>query len=348
MSGCRSRRISAIVMTMVVLSVAARASADGPATQPSSPAVSPAIDLLAVGDWGADTPDRQTTADAMAKYATANSSPGLSAILLLGDNYYVKLKDINDPIWQTFFEKTYDAKRLDVPFYAVLGNHDYKEHDDTIELAYSARGNTRFTMPARYYRLDLPKEHPVVTLLMLDSDQTFVSADYWATETKWIDSELAKPHAQWVVCCGHHDMFGNGNHADNGVLITSWGTLFKKYKVDFYLCGHEHTLQHLEVPGWTTSFVIAGGGGAPRHPMLRDARGPFSRSILGFADFRFDPQSVTVSLVGVDGTVLHSFSRDADGKVATLINTPSDKATEHPLQVINGLGAKPTKVGGGD
>jgi hypothetical protein len=326
----------------------AQESATQPSTEPSqvaSAADGHSFEFLSVGDWGADTPDRQTTADAMARRA-AESHP--AAVLLLGDNFYVKVKDVDDPIWQTFFEKTYDSVKLNIPFYAVLGNHDYKTKDDTVELAYSARGHTRFYLPSRYYRLDLPAEHPVVTLFMLDSDQGLMPAETWKTETKWLESELAKPHAKWIICCAHHDMFGNGNHSDNGVLMTTWGTLFKKYKVDFYLCGHEHTLQHLEIPDWSTTFVIAGGGGAPRHPMLRDARGPFSRSILGFADFHIDDQAVTVSLVGVDGAVLHSFQRTPDGKVTTLINTPSDKATAHPLQVINGLGGPKVKQGGGD
>jgi len=40
----------------------------------------------------------------------------------------------------------------------------------------------------------------------------------WDTENKWIEAELAKPHAQWLMCCAHHDIFGNGSHGDNGVL----------------------------------------------------------------------------------------------------------------------------------
>jgi hypothetical protein len=72
--------------------------------------------------------------------------------------------------------------------------------------------------------------------------------------------------------------------------------LFEKYKVDFYIiCGHEHTLQHLEMPQMSTSLVVAGGGGAKRKPMLRDQRWPFSKSTLGFADMHFDSSEGTLS-----------------------------------------------------
>ena len=59
------------------------------------------------------------------------------------------------------------------------------------------------------------------------------------------------------MCCAHHTMLSNGVHGDNGVLQKEWGALFKKYKVDFYLCGHDHDVQHLEVKDWPMSFVLA-------------------------------------------------------------------------------------------
>jgi tartrate-resistant acid phosphatase type 5 len=297
------------------------------------------VNLFTVGDWGIDSPDRQAVADAMAKRA---SVPGNTpdAVLLLGDNFYVKLADVKDHQITDFFEKTYDPVKLNVNFFAVLGNHDYKEKDDAIELAYSAQGNTRFKLPARWYRLEMPAEKPLVTVLMLDSDQPLMSADQWTAELAWLETELAKPHAPWLICCAHHDMFGNGSHGDNGVLMTTWGPLFKKYHVDFYICGHEHTLQHLEVDGWPISFVIAGGGGAKRKGMLRDVRGPFSKASLGFASFHFEPDSTSVQLIDDKSTVLHAFDRTLAGQTTITLTTSSDKATTRPLRVINDLGDK--------
>jgi tartrate-resistant acid phosphatase type 5 len=307
---------------------------DAPAQPPVAATENP-LELFAVGDWGIDSPDRQKVADAMAKTVGAEHHP--AAVLLLGDNYYIDLSDVTDPRIQTFFEKTYDPVKLNVPFYAVLGNHDYKGNNAAIELAYAAQGHTRFTMPSRWYRLDLPAGHPVATILMLDSNKDTMAPSSWAAETDWLATELAKPHAPWLMCCAHHNMFGNGSHGDNGVLQTTWGPLFLKYNVAIYLCGHEHTLQHLEIPGWSTSFVIAGGGGADRKPMLRDKRGPFSRASLGFADLQFSPDVVTVSLLDGSANVVHEFTRASDGKVTLLQNSSSDPATKHPLAVINGI-----------
>ena len=314
--------------------------ADAPA--PSQPS----LELFAVGDWGIDSPDRQKVADAMATYATAEPAHKPQDVLLLGDNFYINLTGVDDPRIHQFFDLTYDAKKLDVPFYAVLGNHDYKGDNASIEMKWASQGKSRFTLPSRWYRLELPAEHPVVSVFMLDSDQPYMPNGMWDQETQWLKTELAKPHAPWVICCAHHDMFGNGSHGDNGVLQTTWGPLFKEYHVPFYICGHEHTLQHLEIPGWPISFVIAGGGGAARKPMLRDLRGPFSRASLGFAAMTFTPDVATISLIDGDDQVVHEFTRSADGAVKILMNTPSDKATKHPLRVLQGIDAPSDQVGG--
>jgi hypothetical protein len=296
------------------------------------------VKLLTLGDWGVNSPARSEVGRAMAIFATqpGNTPDG---VLLLGDNFYVKLSGVDDPQIQTFFEKTYDAEKLNVPFYAVMGNHDYRNDDVRIEMDYARSGHTRLKIPARWYRLEFPSDKPLVTVLMLDSDAPpdLMKQKDWEEETAWLNSELAKPHAPWLVCCAHHDMFGNGNHGDNGVLMTTWGNLFKQAHVDFYVCGHEHTLQHLEIPNWPMSFVIAGGGGAGTKPMLRDNRGPFSRATYGFGSFHFTPELATVQLVGADGKVVHEFTRTRVGNVTVTINSPSDAATKHKLKTINGI-----------
>ena len=296
-----------------------------------------AVRVFAVGDWGIDSPARVEVGRAMADRAR---EPGHKpdAALLLGDNFYVKLKDTRDARIRTFFEETYDESALPMPFYAVLGNHDYATHDDGIELAYAAAGGTRFTMPSRWYRLDLPAgaTRPLVTVLMLDSDHDTMGADRWAAELAWLKAEAAKPHGKWLVAAAHHGLFGNGSHGDNGVLQKEWGPTLRAAGVAFYVNGHEHTLQHLELPGWPVSFVVAGGGGAGNKPMLKDNRGPFSASTHGFAELSFTADKATVNLIGADGVDRHAFDRTPDGTVTVTANSPSDKATKHPLKTING------------
>jgi len=279
----------------------------------AAPAGTAPLRLLAMGDWGRNNDDQKITAHAMAEYAQSHP---ISAVLLAGDNFYIKVKDVNDPILQTVFDKIYGASSLNVPFYASLGNHDYQEGKKEIELAYSKRGGTKFTMPAANYRVDLPKENPVVTLLMLDSNKPLMKPGEWAAQLKWMQQQLAEVQGKrWIVCCAHHPFFSNGDHGDNGELHKGWGPLFEKYGVDLYVCGHDHDLQHLEMPHEKVSLVLVGGGGSSTRPMRQDKRGPFSHSAHGFGSIEFTPALLTVHILDSTGEELHSFNRTRSGKV---------------------------------
>jgi 3',5'-cyclic AMP phosphodiesterase CpdA len=82
-------------------------------------------------------------------------------------------------------------------------------------------------------------------------------------QQQWLESELAKPRTTpFLAVAAHHPLYSNGQHRDNPKLIAQWDSLLRRHKVDLYLSGHDHDLQHLEFKGHPTSFVISGGGGA--------------------------------------------------------------------------------------
>ncbi len=272
----------------------------------------------------------------MAAYVEKEKTP-FDGLLSAGDNFYVPLNGVDDPVWQDLFEKMYDARRLNFPFYISLGNHDYSQKKYLWELAYAKQHpESRWKLPSRWYRLDLPAKEPLVTVIMLDSDHDFMPKEDWLDEKKFLEDELAKPRAAWTICCAHHPLFSNGAAANNGILQADWGTLFKKYNVDIYLAGHDHNLQHLEIPGWPTTFILSGGGGAHAAPLLRDNRG-FSRVLYGFTHLDFTPEQVTVRYISSTGETVHEFVRTKAGEVRITLNTPSDAAVTKPLEVIQGL-----------
>jgi tartrate-resistant acid phosphatase type 5 len=175
----------------------------------------------------------------------------------------------------------------------------------------------------------LPQEKPLVTLLVLDSNYKDMPLAMWSEELKWVDAELAKPRAGvWLVCMAHHPIFNNGKHHDDHRLLQDWGPLFQRAKVDFYLTGHDHNLQHLEIPDHSTSFVIAGGGGKTAYEIENKSRGPFGRGVNCFATLRFTPDRATVSFFDQDGKRLHEFERTPSGEVTTVVAGESDKPAE--------------------
>jgi hypothetical protein len=290
------------------------------------------VRLLAVGDMGTGGTKQYECGRAMAAYADRHPAAG---VLMAGDLFYVRPTSADDPLFQTAFEKPYDFDSLRIPFYAAPGNHDYEPGKLAFELEYAKSHKTRFTMPATYHRVDLPKGAPQVTVLMLNSNQPKMTPDEWAEETAWLEAQLKDVAGKrWVVACFHHPLYSNGNHGDNGVMQRTWGPLFDKYKVDLVVAGHDHDLQHLEVAPHFPSFVMVGGGGAGTRPMRVDARGPFSKRTFGFGALEFTPERLTVSIVDPDLNDLHTFTRTRAGKVKIVSTTPNDRATTRTVKSV--------------
>ena len=124
------------------------------------------VSFLAMGDWGTGGAPQKKVAETLAAYAQKQGD--VQAVVLAGDNFYMNVASVDDPVWKNVFEDMYDVKRLNVPFFAVLGNHDYQGNKAQVELDYSKKfPESRWKLPARWYRVNIPSDKPVVTLLML-------------------------------------------------------------------------------------------------------------------------------------------------------------------------------------
>ena len=303
----------------------------------------PEVSILSMGDIAQVGPGQARVAAALERHVTA-SPRTYDALFTAGDNFYMKLTGVDDPKWQTLFEDLYNPAVLNFPFYVALGNHDYDKLEGggfkwQIEMAYSkANPQSRWKLPAKWYRVELPAgaEEPLVTVLVFDSYKTALGETAWAEQLAWLRGELTRPRkSKWLVAVAHHPLFSNGSHGDNGVMQRELGPLFEKHDVDLYICGHEHDLQHLEMPDRRTSFMLVGGGGAATRPMRVDTRGPFSRSLHGFADLHFTPDRVTVRYVAVDGSVVHAFEKTPGrGKVRVIDTTGSDRAVPRTVRDV--------------
>ena len=121
------------------------------------------LSFLILGDWGRNpTDDSEDGGKAQARVAAqmaraaAAARPPASFVLALGDNFYwTGVDSTNDPRWDTTFEKIYGADgALNVPFYAIAGNHDACGNV-TAQIAYTGPSG-RWRMPGRHYEKFVP------------------------------------------------------------------------------------------------------------------------------------------------------------------------------------------------
>lgn len=287
--------------------------------------------ILLIGDFGSDDPSQAQVAEAMQSYVAKNGfTPDW--LILLGDNFYGDLgplTSITAERWLKGFETMYPTSVFPGPCPAILGNHDYLDwlNGPETQLDYPRKHQSRWHMPSKWYRKDLgktatflfldtnlPSIHPFETFQNPSTPQSFhLSPTEEAAQWDWLDSQLASPRGAFTFVVGHHPVFSNGMHGDHRELIASLSPRLRKHQAHFYLAAHDHDLQHLEIEGLPTSFVISGGGGAHQRPFQtanRPAR--FFRSILGFTHLSLNMNRCIVRHVDVHGTVLHAFEKLQD------------------------------------
>lgn len=302
--------------------------ADSPDPDPA------AAHVLMIGDWGDDDPAAQSIVAVGMRDYTKQHSLNLQALLMLGDNWYGELAGgVHSARWQTQFEEMYPADPFDCPAYAILGNHDYQRWPKSkvdAELEYARVDKTRWTMPERWYRFEFPADSPLITFLALDSNMPSaggsagherdftLTPQQQADQLAWLKTELAGPRTTpFLVAMGHHPVYSDGMHGDHPVLIRDWDTLFRDKKVDLYLAGHDHDLQHLEFEGHPTSFFLSGGGGADLYDLKIDpsARGPYAQKVYGFSHLSVTKNQMTLRHLDASGLALHAFTKTREGKV---------------------------------
>ena len=79
--------------------------------------------FFTIGDWGSGDDIQKKVAHVM-NSESDKRKPGY--VLALGDNFYENgVLGVNDPQWKHKYTNMYTADGLNVPFYAILGNHDH-------------------------------------------------------------------------------------------------------------------------------------------------------------------------------------------------------------------------------
>ncbi len=268
----------------------------------------PYLQFEAVGDCGTGASGQRDVAVSMAKKAAADS---ISFVLDLGDNFYeYGVESVNDEQWKTAFEEMYDQPSLNVPFYAVLGNHDYRKNPQA-QVDYT-KLSARWRMPERYYtEVKNIDDSTQVEIFCLDTNpladiglsdaKALVDTSAPMRQIHWLKRELEESRARWKIAIGHHTIFSGGEHGDNETLQYLLEPLFEKYRVDFYLCGHDHN-QELEKPVHGVTYIVSGAGGKHRDVRWRENT-LYAGTNLGFTFYRLSHDDALVEFLTRTGSI---------------------------------------------
>ncbi|WP_184546777.1 metallophosphoesterase [Mucilaginibacter sp. FT3.2] len=271
-----------------------------------------ALHFIAIGDWGRNGEyDQLEVGRQMGQWAATHPN---NFVISVGDNFYPKgVISENDPLWHYSFENVYTAHSLQCDWFSILGNHDYLADPDA-QIRYS-KISRRWNMPARYYSKEVAlgkgESKDKVLFVMIDTDPFLFEShkDYCAKQMDWLNTTLknAPADVKWKIVVGHHPYYTVGprvNNVDTLTMRAAFTKTFEDNKVDIYLSGHDHSLQHLKPEGYTHQF-ISGAGSELTGITKGIPYSKFEASEHGFMYFSVNANKLNVKAINVDGTVLY-------------------------------------------
>ncbi|ESO83458.1 hypothetical protein LOTGIDRAFT_133469 [Lottia gigantea] len=231
------------------------------------------LTFFMLGDWGGQetfpytSEVAATTADRMADLAMKLKP---QFIVSLGDNFYDDgVVDVEDKRFQRTYEKVYDDPALNIPWYIIAGNHDWRGNVSA-QIEYSKRSH-RWNFPFYFYPLSftIPGTNDTVDILMIDTNilclkeetQNMENVEGIDHQWEWLETNLKNSKAKYLLTIGHMPVYSVGWHGSSSCLIERFLPLLEKYNVNAHIAGHDHSFQ-ARTNDMNLDLIVCGMGSA--------------------------------------------------------------------------------------
>ena len=245
----------------------------------------------------------------------------IECVIAAGDvHHFEGVRSVSDPLWMTNYELIYSHPELMIPWYSILGNHEYRGNTQAV-IDYT-NVSARWNMPARYYTKTFENDGVSVRLIMLDT-APLISKYRKDTEQypdackqdldrqlAWADSVLTVAKEDWVLVIGHHPIYAETpkNNSERSDMQNRLDTILRKHRVDMYLCGHIHNFQHIRMPGNNIDYIVNSSASLSRE--VKPIKGTlFCSGEPGFSLITADKNSLSLHMIDKEGKVIHTANR---------------------------------------
>lgn len=246
---------------------------------------------------------------------------GPDAFLALGDtHHYLGISSVDDPLWMTNYELVYSHPELQVEWCPVLGNHEYRGNTQAV-IDYSGISR-RWMMPSRYYTRIFDNDGTRVKVIFIDTTPIIDkyhsnTAEYpdanrqdVDAQLQWLDNELSRDdNADWTIVAGHHPVYAQTpkQSSEREDMQRKVDPIFRKHKVDMYICGHIHNFQHISKNG--IDYVVNTSGSLSRPEVTPTDGTVFCSGVPGFSVLTATKEGLKLSLIDNNGNVVHQVTR---------------------------------------
>lgn len=246
----------------------------------------------------------------------------VEAVLALGDiHHFMGVESVNDPLWMTNYELIYSHPELQIPWYPILGNHEYRGNTRAV-LDYSAVSR-RWQMPARYYSKVFEEDGATLRVVFIDTTPLIDkyhkdSLDYPSVpqqdakkQLAWLEEELNGAKEDWVVVVGHHPIYAHTtkSESERKDMQKRVDPILRRHNVDMYICGHIHNFQHIKPQGTSIDYVVNSAGSLARSKVEAVEGTVFASGEAGFSILSFTKDELCLDLINGKGKTIHSVKR---------------------------------------
>ena len=246
----------------------------------------------------------------------------VEAVLALGDiHHFMGVESVNDPLWMTNYELIYSHPELQIPWYPILGNHEYRGNTQAV-LDYS-NVSRRWQMPARYYSKVFEEDGATLRVVFIDTTPLIDkyhkdSLDYPSVpqqdakkQLSWLEEELSGAKEDWVVVVGHHPIYAHTtkSESERKDMQKRVDPILRRHNVDMYICGHIHNFQHIKPQGTNIDYVVNSAGSLARSKVGAIEGTVFASGEAGFSILSFTKDELCLDLMNGKGKTIHSVKR---------------------------------------
>lgn len=247
---------------------------------------------------------------------------GPECVLAAGDiHHFYGVASTEDPLWTTNYELIYSHPELMIPWYPILGNHEYRGNTQAV-LDY-ASVSRRWMMPSRYYCKVFQDGEVTMRVVMIDTspiieryrEDTYTYPDACKQDADaqmaWLDETLGQAKEDWIIVVGHHPIYADTPKDENERTDMQNKVLpiLRKYgNVAIYACGHIHDFQHIKKEGDNIDYVVNSAGSLARKVNPIDGT-IFCSSEPGFSIIVATKEKLCLHMIDKQGNVLHTVEK---------------------------------------
>jgi 3',5'-cyclic AMP phosphodiesterase CpdA len=203
-------------------------------------------------------------------------------VIHLGD---LTTRGSSEKHWHEFDDRHKEFRERKIPYFPVLGNHEFYGNDKKAQGHYFAR--FPYLDKKRWYSFTWKN----TGFLLVDSNFSSLTKEQVGEQYRWYLSKLEvfqkNAEIDFIIVCCHQPPLTNSRvvHPSKEVQVSFADPFLQFQKTCLFLSGHSHSYERFQRDG--KIFIVSGGGGGPRHRVTIDPRKQRSQDLFSGPERRF-------------------------------------------------------------